>query len=159
MKTIVQMPVAARGSGFDALLPPPRPAPVPALDTPREAAQRDLLSMEDHLLEQATDLMRGGMHAMDLEPDADGQLPTVPPKEWVDEVGELRAQRLLRAARLGLMSKKEAPIAFDLARSAHASITKARAQERGAPLTMNAIFLTASPAKYAELEIETDDEP
>lgn len=142
--------------GLDALLPQAPPAEAPELDTVQAARSRDLQSMEDHLLEQSSDLIRGSMHAMDLGLDPD-LWPTTPPQAWVDEVGEERAKRLFNSAKAALLSKKNAPVALDMARSVHASITKARAQERGAPLVMNVAFITAQPVVYEEIEVGGED--
>jgi hypothetical protein len=141
-------------NALDAMLPASPGAIDPTVDTPKAARRRDLQALEDGLFEQASDLIRGAMHFADFDPEA---WPTEPPPAWVEELGFERANRLLVAAKAGWMSKKEAPVGLDMARSVHASITKARSQDRGEALQMNAIFLTVVPEKYEVIEVESEE--
>jgi len=60
-----------------------------------------------------------------------------PPEEWVEELGYKAAKERLRLANAGWMSKKEAPIALQVAQAVVIGISRSRASEKAGPKTLN----------------------
>lgn len=116
--------------------------------TPRvESAFRQ---MEDEILTETSQIIRGAMNFHKIDPEA-----KEPPADWVEELGQEKADEQFRLARYALMSMKNAPVAFKMATAVHASIVKARSSEKGQHRTLRVqlVQMPTAHVDYPKLEI------
>lgn len=118
--------------------------------TRKELALAELGKMEDRIFEKASKKVFDGLHYDEIDPESD-----TPPQKWVDELGFEAAMERFRTAKYNLLPAKDAPVGAKHAVMIHASITKARAQEKGGNYTLNVgkVYLTAPPV-FPEKELE-----
>lgn len=127
---------------------------VPEYKSEAAIVREELARLEDKILQKASTAVLDGLMYTELPFDAQG-----PPQEWVDELGEKRAWDRFRAARANQMNNKEAPVGAKHAVLVHAGITKARASEKGRPVSLNVgkVYLTMPAPQFPEKELENDE--
>lgn len=76
-----------------------------------------------------------------------------PPEAWTAELGYKAAKERLRSANAGWMSKKEAPIAVQVAQAVVIGISRSRATEKTGPRTLNVqvVQMSAPLPQFPEL--------
>jgi hypothetical protein len=120
-----------------------------AVVLPKKAQAAIMRSMEDEMHQESMTILHGATHFYKIEPDA-----KEPPREWVKELGKKQAWERFRLSQFALMSKKDAPVGLFLASATHASITKARATEKGGTRTLNMISVQMpAPPEYPRIEV------
>lgn len=122
-----------------------------------EERQAALRGLETELLEECIVVSRDTLRFREISEEQD-----MPPQEWVDEVGLDAAMERFRCAKSGWMSRKNAPIAVQLAVQLGVGIIKSRATEKMGSKTINAVVVQfpAAPNKYQQLvlaEGESDE--
>lgn len=120
--------------------------------SPALVAREEIARLEDKILQEASTAVLDGLMYAKLPVDAEAPLP-----EWVEELGEKAAWDRFRAARFNQMGSKEAPVGTKHAVLVHTGITRARAAEKGRPVSLNVgkVYLTVGqPQVFPEQEIE-----
>ena len=115
-----------------------------------EKRERRIKSIESSLLEESMVVVRDSLKAFEL-PEGDE-----PPQECVDDIGYEAALVRLRTARAALLSKKEAPVAFDMAKTISMAIIRARAAEKTGPRVLNVQMVRIEAAglpQFAEIDL------
>jgi hypothetical protein len=120
-----------------------------------DLAQERLRDIEDSLYEQATTVVSNALAFTQIEMGEEGASKEVP-GEWIAELGYEKAAEKHRTALYALSSSKEAPIGLKLAATVQASITKARAQEKGGPkvLNMTLVQMPGANVKFEEMKVK-----
>ena len=116
--------------------------PAPAIKrTVEEKRERSIRSLESDLLEKSLAVAMDSMRAFEIAPDQEN-----PPEEWVKELGIKGAVERFRTAKMALMSKKEAPVALDVAKTVAMGIIRARSVEKVGPKVLNVQFVNLPTA-------------
>lgn len=109
--------------------------------------EQTLKTIEADLFQQAMQVTLDSLKFAEVEWDQDE-----PPQEWVDQLeysypgrGYELAMQKLRTAKAGNMSKKDAPIAIQVAQAITVGISRSRAQLSAGPKTLN-VQLVQLPA-------------
>lgn len=122
------------------------------VDLPAKVAG-GLQSIEDKLLMESIGILQDVQCFSDIDPGTE-----VPPPEWVEELGPVRARKRLRLAQAGWMSSKEAPIGIKVSQDIATNIMKAKSQRMvGSTLNVTvekAVIVQAEPVQYPELEVD-----
>jgi hypothetical protein len=109
-----------------------------------------LKHIEEELFQESMGLVRDALRFTEVEgplKDENGNnyfSTHVPPQEWVDELGEEGAKRRLRAAQAGWMSKKDSPVAVQVASALVVGIGRSRAASNQGPKTLNVQLIQVS---------------
>jgi hypothetical protein len=121
--------------------------------SPALIAREEIARLEDKILQEASTAVLDGLMYAKLPVDAEAPLP-----EWIEELGEAKAWDRFRAARFNQMNNKEAPVGTKHAVLVHTGITRARAAEKGRPVSLNVgkVYLTLPAQQFPEQEIEGD---
>lgn len=82
-----------------------------------------------------------------------------PPESWVEEMGYKAAKERLRSANAGWMSKKDAPIAVQVAQAVVIGISRSRATEKQGPKTLNVqvVQMSAPLPQFPELLLSSGE--
>ncbi len=117
-----------------------------------DLAQERLRDIEDSLYEKATTVVADALSFSQIDEENCKEVPG----EWIAEMGYERAAEKHRTARMALMSSKEAPVGLKLAATVQASITKARAQEKGGPkvLNMTLVQMPGANVVFEEMKVK-----
>lgn len=121
--------------------------------SPALIAREEIARLEDKILQEASTAVLDGLMYAKLPVDAEAPLPA-----WIEELGEEKAWDRFRAARFNQMNNKEAPVGTKHAVLIHTGITRARAAEKGRPVSLNVgkVYLTLPAQQFPEQEIEED---
>lgn len=136
-----------------SLVAPPAQAATRHVEERRE---RSIRSLESDLLEKSLTVAMDSMRAFEISPDQEE-----PPEAWVKELGVKGAVERLRTAKMSLLSKKEAPVAIDVAKTVAMGIIRARSVEKTGPKVLNVQFVnlpTAVLPKIPELDLTGETE-
>jgi hypothetical protein len=119
--------------------------------SPALVAREEIARLEDKILQEASTAVLDGLMYAKLPVDAEAPLP-----EWIEELGKEKAWDRFRAARFNQMNNKEAPVGTKHAVLVHTGITRARAAEKGRPVSLNVgkVYLTLPAQQFPEQEIE-----
>jgi hypothetical protein len=82
-----------------------------------------LADVENELLDDATEVLRGAHRFTEIAPNHEGP----PPEHWVQEFGKERAERMLRAAQAAWIKQSESPMGLKLAAMTVGAVLKAKA--------------------------------
>ena len=127
------------------------------------AAPDRIKGIENRIFEKAMGIVDGALGFTDVDFDEDGN-PLGIPQEWIDEVGETEAKKRYRATLKGLENSQNAPVVMRMAENMVATIIRARAAEKAAPMNIHVEVaeLKVQPREYPELivdsVVEQDDE-
>lgn len=123
------------------------------LDKAKKQRLERLAVVEDELMDEATEVLRGAHRFTEIAPDA-----TEPPEHWITEYGPERAQRMLRAAQAAWVKTSDAPMGLKLASMTFGAIVKARAakdSQKAPKLNVAVVQLTQGPsADFPVLKVE-----
>lgn len=135
-----------------SLAGPPASVEVLSKRSEDDLAQERLRDIEDSLYEQATTVVSNALAFTQIEDPASKEVPG----DWIAEMGYEKAAEKHRTALYALASSKEAPIGLKLAATVQASITKARAQEKGGPkvLNMTLVQMPGANVKFEEMKVK-----
>lgn len=133
---------------------------------PKEVQKREILQgLEDSLLEESMDIVGGVLRFADIAPgqlvDEEGKILPIgePPPAWVSQYGRERAEKMYRLALAGWASKKDAPVAIEVARTIMIGIIKARAKDpTPTDLNVSVVQVNVQNNYYYETMDETDTE-
>ncbi len=123
--------------------------------SPEQQREMTLKNIESELYLSAMLITADSFRFREIEPDQEE-----PPQEWVDELeysspgrGYELAKQRLRAAVAGHKSKKDAPVAIQMAQATVVGIGRARAQLSAGPKTLNVqvVQMTAPLPEFPEL--------
>jgi hypothetical protein len=125
-----------------------------------ERKQQELQAIQDSLLEDSLNILSASLKFADMDPEEieAGLMPA----EWVKKYGQAGAEKLVRICRYSLMSKKNAPVGLDVARTVAMGILKATAVEKSARRVLNVqvVQLAVDKAEYPEEEwVENEQRP
>lgn len=117
-------------------------------------AQREIAAIrnaENTLLRKSMQAVEDAMDFREIDPSQ-----KEPPQEWVDEHGLIEAQKRFRIAQAAWLGSKNAPVGLKMAQALTVGIIRAKATERAAPMTLNAVQVVVSASEkreYPETEI------
>lgn len=119
-----------------------------------EERDRALKNIESELLRDSMEVVVDSLRFREIKPGQEE-----PPPQWVREVGYKRAIERLRVANAGWMSKKDAPIAVQLAQVVAIGIIRSRATEKAGPKTLNVamVQMSAPLPTFPELDVTGSD--
>lgn len=141
-----------------AELVPPRPPPVaqivPAQDDVERLKEQRLArmkSIEDDIFGRCATIMQDALAFRDIDPQM-----TEPPAEWLQEMSPEEARKRFRVAQMATLSRKEAPVAIELASKMLAGIVKARSMDKQGPRVLNMTFVNMEGVvpNYKEVKVE-----
>lgn len=94
--------------------------------------------IEDRILEQSMTVVADAAYFREIDPGE-----SIPPKQWVDELGYDEAKKRLRIANAAWLGMKEAPYGLKMAQTTMTAIVKARTSEKTneRPLNMQVIVV------------------
>lgn len=119
-----------------------------------EQREQTIKNIESELLRDSMEVVNDTLRFREITPGQDE-----PPPAWVREVGQKRAVERLRVANAGWMSKKDAPIAVQLAQVVAVGIIRSRATEKAGPKTFNVamVQMSAPLPTFPELDVTGSD--
>lgn len=146
----VEEAVVSSSSLAEAPVPPgvalPLAQVVPRNTSVEEKRYKALKTIEEELFESSMIIMRDSNRFVEIDA---GQ--TEPPQQWVNELegdfpgrGLEMAMRRLRAANAGWMTKKDAPVAVQVAAALVVGIGRSRSAEKAGPRTLNVQLVQVS---------------
>lgn len=94
--------------------------------------EQTLKSLEADLFLESMQIVADSFKFREIAP---GQ--NEPPESWVAELGYQKAMERLRSAQAGWMSKKDSPVAVQVAQAVVIGISRSRASEKAGPRTLN----------------------
>jgi hypothetical protein len=121
------------------------------LDVIEEQRLAKFKSIEDDILQKSAAIVIDTLAFRDVDPDT-----KEPPAEWVEQLGLEEAIKRLRVAKTAHLSKREAPVALDIAAKTLIGVMKTRAIERQAPkvLNMTLVNMQGSIPEYKEVKVD-----
>lgn len=141
----------------DDLLPP-GPSSIEVVKPTRSLAERRadaIQGVTDELLEESQSLLQDALGFADLE-EAHLQDGAAPPESWVEKIGEKRARRRLRVAKMALLPKKECPAGLEMARALAVGILSSKAKDKSGTKVLNVAFVNVpAPPQYEVITLET----
>jgi hypothetical protein len=126
---------------------PTPPAPLEPLTKEEQALSgpqrnlRQLARVEESLHEKSADVLQAALNTFDLtDEELQGKDP---PERWVRECGgdQRRAREKFSIARNARFSRREAPVALDIAERVHANQSRIKAAEKSRDVPLGAIVV------------------
>ena len=143
-------------SDDEDLLPP---APLPIEVVPKrslaERRQDSLQEVTDELLQESQSILCDALGFADLD-EQHLMEGASPPEAWVEALGEKRAKRRLRVAKMALLPKKEAPAGLEMVRALAVGILSSKAKDKSGTKVLNVAFVNVpAPPQYDVITLET----
>ena len=148
--------VVSSSSGAETGVPPlvaSSPAQVVPRGKKRELSveqrrELTLKNLEAELFQESMQIVADSFKFREIAPDQ-----KEPPEEWVEAMGHKAAMERLRSAQAGWMSKKDSPVAVQVAQAIVIGISRSRASINAGPKTLNVqvVQMSAPLPQFPEL--------
>ena len=116
--------------------------------------EQTLRSLEADLFLESMQIVADSFKFREIEPNQ-----KEPPEEWVQELGYKKAKERLHSAQAGWMSKKDSPVAVQVAQAVVIGISRSRATEKSGPKTLNVqvVQMSAPLPQFPELLLSSGE--
>lgn len=116
--------------------------------------EQTLKSLEADLFLESMQIVSDSFKFREIDP---GQQE--PPEAWVRDLGHEKAMERLRSAQAGWMSKKDSPVAVQVAQAVVIGISRSRASEKQGPRTLNVqvVQMSAPLPQFPELLLSSGE--
>lgn len=116
--------------------------------------EQTLKSLEADLFLESMQIVADSFKFREIAPGQE-----TPPEEWVEEMGYKKAMERLRSAQAGWMSKKDSPVAVQVAQAVVIGISRSRASEKQGPRTLNVqvVQMSAPLPQFPELLLSSGE--
>lgn len=122
--------------------------------TVEQQREQTLKSLEAELFLESMQIVADSFKFREIAPDQQE-----PPPEWVQEMGHKKAMERLRSAQAGWMSKKDSPVAVQVAQAVVIGISRSRATEKAGPKNLNVqvVQMSAPLPQFPSLRLSSGE--